>query len=72
MVPTFEVICPVPVPAFVTVRVCWTRLKVAVTVASAFIVTLQVPVPEHPPPLQPANTTFASGVAVSWTPVPWS
>ena len=31
------------------------ELKVAVTVVSALIVTWQVPVPEQPPPLQPAN-----------------
>ena len=38
-------------------------------VAAAFIVTLHAPVPEQPPPLQPANTVLASGTAVSATTV---
>ena len=41
--------------------------KVAVTVCSADIVTVQVPVPEQPPPLQPLKVLPTAGVAVSIT-----
>ena len=41
--------------------------KLAVTVWEAFIVTVQVPVPVHPPPLQPVKELPAAGVAVSVT-----
>ena len=34
------------------------------TVWAALIVTVQVPVPEQPPPLQPVNVEPAAGVAV--------
>src|SRR5206468_6210020 len=44
--------------------------KVAVTVAAADIVTVQGPVPVQPPPLQPAKTELALGVAASATTVP--
>lgn len=59
---------PVPVPDLVTVR----RLaaNVAVTVFAASIVVTQVPVPEQPPPDQPANVEVGPGVAVSVTRVP--
>ena len=60
---------PEPVPAFVTVSVC-VAVKVAVTDWSALIVTMQVPVPEQPPPLQPVNAEPAAGVAVRVTTVP--
>jgi hypothetical protein len=43
---------------------------VAVTVAAAFTVTTQVPVPEHPPPDHPANVDDAFGFAVNVTTVP--
>ena len=46
------------------------ELKDAVTVTDAFNVTEQVPVPEHPPPLQPAKVLPAAGVAVNVTTVP--
>ena len=62
---------PVPVPALETVR-WWVRRrrsKVAVTVWSADIVRVQVPVPVQSP-LQPVNTEPASGVAVNTTEVP--
>ena len=39
----------------------------AVTAVSAFMTTWQVPVPEQPPPLQPANSEPKAGVAVSVT-----
>ena len=44
---------PLPVPALLTVRVWLGTLKVAVTDLAAFMVTVQVPVPEQTPPLQP-------------------
>jgi hypothetical protein len=43
---------------------------VAVTVVAALSVTVQVPVPEQPPPLQPLNVDPAAGAAVKVTPVP--
>lgn len=47
-------------------------MNVAVTDVAAFIVTVQVPVPEHPPPDQPANTDAPDvGAAVSVTTVAW-
>ena len=42
----------------------------AVTLAAAFMVMLQFPVPEHPPPDHPANLWPASGEAESVTTVP--
>jgi hypothetical protein len=44
-------------------------LKVADTVVFAFIVTLQAPVPPHPPAHAP-NVELAAGVSVSVTTVP--
>jgi len=70
LIPTGELVTvPLPVPAFVTVSVC-VAVKVAVTDWSAFIVTWHVPVPEQPPPLHPAKTEPAAGVAVNVTTVP--
>ena len=40
------------------------------TVVAAFTVTMQVPVPEQPPPLQPVKVEPAAGVAVKVTAVP--
>ena len=40
------------------------------TDVAAFMVTAQVPVPEQPPPLQPANVEPPAGAAVSVTTVP--
>jgi hypothetical protein len=45
-------------------------LKVAVTPVAALSVTLQVPVPVHPPPLQPPKTEPDAALAVSVTRVP--
>ena len=42
-------------------------VKVAVTSMSALIITWHVPVPEHPPPLQPLNVDPDAGEAVSVT-----
>src|SRR3989344_6482240 len=44
--------------------------NVAVTLVSAFSVSVQVPVPEHPPPLQPAKVEPEVGVAVRVETVP--
>jgi hypothetical protein len=43
---------------------------VAVTVVAALSVTVQVPVPEHAPPLQPVKLEPAAGAAVKVTAVP--
>jgi hypothetical protein len=58
-----------PPPSGLTVRVkVW--MNVAVTALTAFIVTTQVPTPEHPAPLQPENKEFVPGVATRVTTVP--
>ena len=62
---------PLPLPALVTVSVKGDRAKVAVTEAAAFMVTVQAPVPEQPPPLQPVNVEPAAGAAVRVTTVPF-
>src|SRR3989475_1339316 len=54
---------PAPVPALETVSVKVCRVKVAVTVVAALRVTVQVPVPEQPPPLQPVKVEPAAGAA---------
>ena len=41
--------------------------NVAVTAVSELIVTTQVPVPEQPPPLHPANVDADAGAALSVT-----
>ena len=61
---------PVPAPALVTARVNGCSANVAVTEVAALTVTLQVPVPVQPPPLQPVNVEPAAGVAVKVTTVP--
>ena len=45
-------------------------MKVAVTVVAAETVTVQVPVPAQPPPLQPLKVEPAAGAAVRVTAVP--
>ncbi len=60
---------PAPAPCGTTVSEnC--GLKVAVTLLLLFKVTLQAPVPEHPAPLQPANTEPAADVSARLTTVP--
>jgi hypothetical protein len=61
---------PPPVPDLVTVR---TRpgVNVAVTDLAAFMVSMQVPVPEQSP-LHPVNTDPESAAAVNVTDSPWS
>jgi phage tail protein X len=61
---------PGPAPARLTVSAKDWRAKLAVTDVAAFIVTVHVPVPEHPPPVQPVNVAPADGVAVRVTAVP--
>src|SRR5206468_870570 len=61
---------PLPVPLGLTVNVKVCSAKVAVTVVAAPSVTRHVPVPEQPPPLQPAKVEPAAGAAVSVTAVP--
>jgi len=63
------VTCPAPVPASTTVRVA-IGLKVAVIVVFAVGVMMQVLVPLHPPPLQPAKVDPAAAEAVRVTCVP--
>ena len=64
------VMLPLPAPDFATVSVNEDCTNVAVTEAAAFIVTVHVPVPVHPPPLQPVKVDPAAGVAVKVTAVP--
>jgi hypothetical protein len=65
-----DVTVPLPVPDLVTFSVNVWTVKLAVTVVAAFIVTVQVPVPEQPPPLQPLNVDPPAADAVSVTTVP--
>src|SRR5947209_11502856 len=70
-IPACELVTvPLPAPDLVTVRAKDDWMKVAVTEVAAFIVTLQVPVPVQPPPLQPVNVEPAAGAAVRVTTVP--
>ena len=61
---------PVPVPGFVTVKLYAVVPKDAVTEVAAFIVTVQVPVPEQPPPAQPVKVYPLFVKAVKVTDVP--
>ena len=65
-----DVTVPLPLPALLTVSANDCSVNVAVTVFAAFIATVHVPVPVHPPPDQPANVELALGVAVRVTDVP--
>jgi hypothetical protein len=63
-----EVTVPLPEPAGATVNVAWgPASKVAVTVVFALSVSVQLAVPLHPPPDQPANTEPDAGAAESVT-----
>src|SRR5438094_943514 len=71
LIPTGALVTvPLPVPALLTVSAKLGTLKVAVTVVPAETATTHVPVPEHPPPLQPVKVEPAAGAAVSVTAVP--
>jgi len=61
---------PLPLPDLVTLSAKDACMKEAVTEVAAVIVTVQVPVPEQPPPFQPVNVEPAPGAAVSVTIVP--
>lgn len=63
-----EVTVPVPAPVRITLSANCSRLKVAVTLRAADMVTTHEPVPEHAP-LQPANDELESGIATSVTTV---
>src|SRR3989442_12861520 len=56
--------------ALLSVRVLGCRSKLAVTVVVAVRVTVQEPVPEHPPPLQPVKVEPVAEAAVRGTAVP--
>jgi len=63
-----DVTVPVPGPALVTVRTCWTMAKLAVTLVALLMVTEHGPVPAQPAtPDQPVNDDPAAGVAVRRT-----
>ena len=72
VIPTgLEVTEPDPVPVLDTVRVLsGFRSNVAVTECAASIVTMQVPVPVQPDPVQPVKSEPTSAVAVSVTTAP--
>ena len=61
---------PDPVPDFVTAKLYTDVAKVAVTDFAAVIVTVQVPVPEQPPPDQPEKVDPLFAKAVKATDVP--
>src|SRR5436309_3078665 len=61
LIPAGELVTvPLPVPALLTVSAKVGRAKVAVTVVAALRVTVQAPVPEQPPPLQPVKVEPAA------------
>jgi len=60
---------PLPFPSVLTVRRCWSRVKVAVTAIAAVIVTVQMPDPTHDPD-QPLKVEPTSEMAVRVTTVP--
>jgi hypothetical protein len=68
--PSLPVIVPDPVPDFATVKLYTVVAKVAVTDFAAFIVAVQVLVPEHPPLDQPVKVYPLFGEAVNVTDVP--
>jgi hypothetical protein len=65
-----DVTVPVPVPGLLTVRLNCCTAKLAETLVAALMVTLHVPVPEQPPPLQPLNVDPLPAAAVRVTTVP--
>src|SRR5262247_4677060 len=64
------VMVPLPAPVLLTVSAKPCSAKGAVTDCAALTVTVQVPVPVQPPPLQPVKLEPAAGAAVSATAVP--
>ncbi len=63
---------PVPLPDRVMDRILafGPGAKIAVILISALMVTTQLPVPVHPPPLQPWKTKPDDALAVSVTALP--
>ena len=64
------VTAPAAEPPTTTVSEKLCSANVAVTAVTAVTVITQVPVPLHPPPLQPVNTEPGASVAISVTAVP--
>jgi hypothetical protein len=64
---SLPVTVPDPIPDFLTAKLYIVVAKDAVTDVAAFIVTMQVPVPEHPPPDQPVKVypLFVEAVKVT-------
>jgi hypothetical protein len=60
----------VPLPVLLMLRGYLFSVKVAVTDLAADMVTTQVPVPEHPSPLQPVKVEPVDAVGVNVTIVP--
>ena len=60
---------PNPLPGLVTIRAYVFRVKVAVTDLAALMLTVQVPVPEHPSPNQPVKVEPVEAAAVRVTEV---
>jgi hypothetical protein len=69
MPPLLLVIVPLPFPARTTVRVYVLIVKAAVTEVVSVMGTVQVPVPEQLPPLQPAKVEPVEAEAVRVTDV---
>jgi hypothetical protein len=70
MPPELLVTVPVPEPVRATVSVYIWAVNVAVTDCASLMVTMHVPVPEHPEPLHPVNADPEAAVAVRVTNVP--
>src|SRR5437773_10167369 len=70
MVAPVEVIAEAATPEIVGGVVSGGGVKVAVITVGVVMVTVQVLVPEQPPPLQPVNEEPPTGLAVSVTGVP--
>ena len=68
--PSLPVTVPAPVPDFVTAKLYTDVAKVDVTDVAAVIDTVQVPVPEQPPPDQPEKVDPLFAEAVKVTDVP--
>jgi hypothetical protein len=68
--PSLPVTVPTPVLSFVTVKLYVVVAKDAVIDVAAFIVTVQVPVPEQLPPVHPVKVYPLFVEAVKVTDVP--
>ena len=70
--PSLPVTVPAPVPDFVTVKLYTVVAKDAVTDVAVVMGTVQVPIPEHPPPDQPVKVYPLFAETVKVTDVPGS